>query len=97
MLHVINKSPFNNPTLSECLRVCDDNASILLIEDGIYAALADTVWAKQLADRNAPTYVLAPDIAARGLTERLDTRFECIDYAGFVQLCCDHASIQSWY
>ena len=97
MLHIINKSPFNNPALGECLRVCDDAAFILLIEDGVYAAIADTAWAKQLADRTAPVYVLAPDIAARGLSERIATRFESIDYAGFVQLCCEHACIQSWY
>lgn len=97
MLHIINKSPLNNPALGECLRVCDDKAVILLIEDGVYAAVADTTWAKQLADRSATTYVLAPDIAARGLTEHAATDFESIDYAGFVQLCCDHASIQSWY
>jgi tRNA 2-thiouridine synthesizing protein B len=97
MLHIINKSPFNNSALEECLRVCSDDAFILLIEDGVYAAIADTAWAKQLADRSAPVYVLTADIAARGLTERIATRFECIDYTGFVQLCCDHASIQSWY
>ena len=34
MLHTVNKSPFEKNSLETCLRLAEDNSSILLIEDG---------------------------------------------------------------
>ena len=39
MLHTVNKSPFEKNSLETCLRLAEDNSSILLIEDGVYGAL----------------------------------------------------------
>jgi tRNA 2-thiouridine synthesizing protein B len=97
MLHIINKSPFSHSTLRDCLRICDRGAAIILIEDGVYAAAAGTEWAKILVARCEKIYALAPDIAARGLRGNIADEIKSIDYADFVQLCCEHATIQSWY
>ena len=97
MLHIINKSPFSHSALSDCLRVCTAEAAILLIEDGVYAALRDGEWAKQLMLAGAAVFVLAPDITARGLDQRIENHFARIDYAGFVELCCSNNPTQSWY
>ena len=42
MLHTINKSPFEKNTLETCLRLADDGASILYIEDGVYSVVKNT-------------------------------------------------------
>ena len=43
MLHTINKSPFQNSALENCLRLARDGDVILLLEDGVYAAAPRTV------------------------------------------------------
>lgn len=97
MLHTINKSPYSHSCLSECLRVCSADDAIILIEDGVYAALNDSEYAARLFAHKAAIYVLQPDALARGIADRIATGIGAIDYAGFVQLCCDHSPIQSWY
>ena len=96
MLHTVNKSPHSQSALADCLRVRGEHDAILLIEDGVYAALAGNAWLAPL--RAAGTvYALAPDVAARGLEQRVAEGIQVVDYAGFVQLCCEHATVQSWY
>lgn len=96
-LHIVSKSPFANSALAECLRVCGEHAVIVLIEDAVNAALANTEWALQLKTPGYSVFVLREDINARGLEALIEPTFTVIDYAGFVQLCCDHTPIVSWY
>jgi tRNA 2-thiouridine synthesizing protein B len=97
MLHTINKSPYADASLDQCLRVCDGNDVILLIEDAVYAALADSEWSARLIANTRVVYVLLPDAAARGMANRIAANIGSVDYVGFVQLCCDNLVIQSWY
>jgi len=97
MLHTINKAPHAHDCFDACLRVCGDNATIVLIEDGVYAAIADSDAAQRLCTQAKAVYALQPDIDARGLSTRIASQIRTIDYAGFVQLCCEHPTIQSWY
>ena len=50
MLHTINKSPFEKNSLQTCLRVAPDKSNILLIEDGVYAALKNTDFEKNILE-----------------------------------------------
>ncbi len=95
MLHIVNKSPLGSAALRDCLTVCRRDDALLLIEDGVYAATGAAV--EQLLAATASVHVLREDVNARGLAERIDNRIAIIDYSGFVQLCCDHHPIQSWY
>ena len=97
MLHTINKSPYSHQCLAECLRVCGADDAILLIEDGVYAALAGSDWIQRLLEKTSAIYVLQPDAAARGLADRIATAVKAVDYAGFVQLCCEHPNMLAWY
>jgi tRNA 2-thiouridine synthesizing protein B len=97
MLHTVNKSPYSHNCLAECLRVCGDNAAILLIEDGVYAALTDGPWLQSLQLSGAALYALDADVRARGLAGRVAAAVKCVDYTEFVQLCCEHATQQAWY
>lgn len=97
MLHIVNKSPFSRTALADCLRVIVDTGAIMLIEDGTYAALADSAWAQRLQNCGRAIYALREDCDARGLTARIAAHVRLVDYAGFVQLCCEHTGTQSWY
>ena len=86
MLHTINKSPYSHHCLTECLRVCNAGDVILLIEDGVYAGLANSEFIDATTARVATVYALQSDVEARGLSARLASTIKTVDYAGFVQL-----------
>jgi len=99
MLHLINKSPFERTALDSCLRLAQAGSSILLIEDGVYAAMENAAHAEKLSRRmdDFSFYVLGPDIAARGLDETpLIGGLTIVDYEGFVDLVAEHEVTQSW-
>jgi tRNA 2-thiouridine synthesizing protein B len=73
--------------------------SILLIEDGVYAAMANAAFAEKITSRlgNFSFYVLGPDVSARGLDDTpLIEDISVVDYAGFVDLVTDNEVTQSW-
>ena len=94
MLHIVNKSPAQASSLASCLRLAQPGATLLLIEDGIYAATnADTMAA---AMKSLKVCVLQPDVAARGMAGRVVEGVSAVDYAGFVELVAEHPNNQSW-
>lgn len=99
MLHIINSSPAQTTALQSCLSRIRSGSALLLIENGVYAALKsdinDGIW------RGLPSevrlFVLESDLDARGLSkEAVDGRFVIVDYAGFVDLAEQSAAAQSW-
>jgi tRNA 2-thiouridine synthesizing protein B len=99
-LHTVNKSPLASDALASCLGHMTEGCALLLIEDGVYAALAAATAASQIAETAArhPVYALGPDLAARGLADRpLVQGIAVIDYAGFVDLAATHSSVHSWF
>ena len=69
MLHTVNKSPFEKTSLDSCLRFAREGASILLLEDGVYAAMRGTTAEEKMiaAGNRHRLVVLGPDLKARGL------------------------------
>ncbi len=99
MLHVINKSPTERNSLDSCLRLAITGDAILLIEDGVYAALAKAEHAQKIVSRkdDFSFYILGPDVAARGLRDiPLIEDITVVDYEGFVGLVTEHDVSQSW-
>ncbi len=98
-LHIVNKSPFDNRALADCLARLTDGAALLLIEDGVFGALA-ALSLPGLTDlaHQGRLYALTPDLSARGLTaERLLQGLRQVDYPGFVDLTVAHSPVQSWF
>ena len=98
-LHTVNKSPFERDSMGTCLSMALPGSSILLIEDGVYAALKGTVMADKMAAAMADRklYALEPDLKARGIDAgRLLDGIELVDYAGFVDLVTSHDKVQAW-
>ncbi|MBF0178412.1 MAG: sulfurtransferase complex subunit TusB [Magnetococcales bacterium] len=96
MLHTVNKSPFQNTTLESCIRFTRPGDVILLIEDGVLAAQADTSKSDMLSQAmaTAEVYALQADLQARALTE-LVPGVKVTDYEGFVELVEKH-STHAW-
>lgn len=100
ILHSVNKSPFTQNTLKQCLDVIGNNHALILIEDGVYAALKHSPCSADLKKVNAQgikIYALDTDISMRGLNDDLSEWITPVSMNDFVELCCQHSSVQSWY
>ena len=98
MLHTVNKSPYERNTFDTCLAHVKKGGAILLIEDGVYAAMKGTAPAKKLEQlmKTIPVYVLQPDVEARGMQSRVLDGVKMVDYGGFVDVAVEHTSVQAW-
>jgi tRNA 2-thiouridine synthesizing protein B len=99
ILHTVNKSPYERINLDSCLRVARIGCGILLLEDGVIAALATGAAAQALsvALSDKSVYVLGPDLDARGLREcDLVIGIKIVDYDGFVDLVAGYDTVQAW-
>ncbi|MBU0498677.1 MAG: sulfurtransferase complex subunit TusB [Gammaproteobacteria bacterium] len=95
MLHLVNKSPYERNSLDTCVGYVKAGDTLLLIEDGVYAAMSGSKAAAKLSGLDVA--VLGPDLAARGIGEdRLIDGVTVVDYAGFVDLATDKDKVQSW-
>lgn len=97
MLHIVNKSPLDRPTIDSVARIARTGA-VLLIEDGVLAATRGNsaeATVKQLMSR-MKVYALLPDVDARGMSDRLIEGVIGVDYGGFVDLVAEQPNCQSW-
>ena len=98
-LHTINKSPFERNSLEACLRVAVKGSSVLLFEDGVYAAAKGTSKSSMVQDAMSTVtfYALAPDLEARGVDKaNVIDGIKLIDYAGFVDLAAENDRVNAW-
>ncbi len=94
ILHTVSKSPFSNQAWQECLYCANSGDSILLLEDGVYAAMPGS---QSDSIDNLHLYAIDVDVNARGLQDKLIPGVEIVDYARFVELTTTHKSVVSWY
>lgn len=97
MLHIINKSPYENNSLDSCLRIAAQGGDILLIEDGVYAAIGGAAG-KQVSEamKQFRFHVLQADLEARGIADKVIAGVNKVDYGGFVDLVAKNENCQSW-
>tara|TARA_B100000965_G_scaffold41466_1_gene30497 strand:+ start:224 stop:526 length:303 start_codon:yes stop_codon:yes gene_type:complete len=99
MLHTINKSPFENSTMSSCIAMCSQDSSILFIEDGVISVMKSTKFSELVENalKEFKMYVLKPDLEARGLSlNNVIEGVEIVGYDEFVDLTTEHKTVQSW-
>ena len=98
MLHIVNKSSLERNALESCLRVAQDGAAVLLIEDAVYAATRGNEAEGKLREALSrfKVYALGPDLDARGMGDRVMEGVATVDYGGFVDLVTEHKNCQSW-
>lgn len=97
-LHTVNKSPFEKSSLASCLGYAKEGHSVLLYEDGVYAAIQGTSVAEKIqAMSGVKFYALGSDLKARGIAEdKLIDGVGVVDYAGFVNLAAENDKVQAW-
>lgn len=96
MLHTVNKSPFQNSALEDCLRLAREGDVILLLEDGVYAAAAGTAKSSLIeqALQRHMVYAIDADLKARGLG-KLIQGVRVASYGDFVDLVEQHP-VHAW-
>lgn len=99
ILHTVNKSPFERNALNSCLGHAQDGSTVLMIEDGVYGAMAGTQMSATVSAALSKTKVcvLGPDLAARGIAEnKVLAGVQIVDYSGFVDLVAENSTVQAW-
>jgi len=76
--------------------MADAGDDLLLLQDGVLAALAGSRALMQLSRSKATLWVLDEDVQARGLTAQISTSVQSIDYNGFVTLTIRHQQQIVW-
>jgi tRNA 2-thiouridine synthesizing protein B len=96
ILHTVNIGP-GGASFDDCLRTASHNDAILLMGDGVYAALEGTATCTRLRETGAEVFILEPDARAAGILKRLykEARLEDID--GFVLLTERFPRQLAWY
>jgi len=95
ILHTLNASP-SSPAFSDCLRVIAADDALLLMGDGVYAAIPETAAWGALQESGAAVYVLDTDASAAGVSD-IDDSASRVDMAGFVELTERFVRQQAWY
>lgn len=97
LLHTVNKSPFESNTFDACLSLAKGGSTVLLIEDGVYAATTGNSVADKIKNAAEVNFcVLGPDAQARGIEGKLAEGIKVVDYEGFVDLVAEHDAVQAW-
>lgn len=99
ILHTVNKSPFTHSTLADCVALCADADSVLLIEDGVYGGQqnSDLISQRTAGTEGVRFFALVADVDARGLHDKLHRAVTLIDDREFVALSISHRTVQSWF
>ena len=97
-LHILSISPANTDVFDSCCAALRPTDALLLLGDGVYAALPESRAAGRLAalPDSITIYAIAEDCAIRAVHERAP-RTHALDYPGFVSLACEHARSISWF
>jgi tRNA 2-thiouridine synthesizing protein B len=96
-LHTVNKSPFEAKALEICIGLAKPGSTVLLYEDGVYAATQGTSAAEAIKNAKDVSFcVLGPDAEARGIQGKLANDIKVVDYDGFVDLVAGHDKVQAW-
>jgi len=95
MLHTLRHSPFQSD-ISSLLPYLQAGDALLLIEDGVIAALANSAVLKILLQHPITVYALREDVDARGLSAHISDKISCVGYPEFVKLVVKHQQHFAW-
>ncbi|WP_202305540.1 sulfurtransferase complex subunit TusB [Dryocola clanedunensis] len=95
MLHILSRSPFTMDinALLRCVKAGDE---LLLIQDGVIAALAGSRPLELLLAAPISLFALHEDLEARGLAAQISTKIDAVSYNHFVRLTVKHERQITW-
>jgi tRNA 2-thiouridine synthesizing protein B len=95
ILHTLNASPAS-AAYKDCLTLLRPGDALVLLGDGVYAAVPGTGASGELAARGIGLYLLDPDARLAGITAPA-AGVEVIDMAGLVRLTEQFPRQLAWY
>jgi len=95
MLYTLLQSPWQCD-LDSLLLLLQEGDDLLLLQDGVSAALAGSQMLIKLSASPATLGVLEEDVGARGLDEQISTNVARLDYTGFVAMTAKHPQQVAW-
>ena len=95
-LHLINASSRASPALTNCLYAAKAGDTVLLIENGVFCAVAATFDAIARKPAALNWCALDDDVRSRGIESRLADAIALVDARAFVDLVVSHQPIVSW-
>lgn len=95
MLFTLAKSP-QQCDLAALIRIIGESDALLLMQDGVIAALENSVAQSHISSLTCPVYVLLDDLDARGLIGQISHKLTPIGYTGFVDLTEKHRQHIAW-
>lgn len=95
MLHTLMNSPFQCD-LDLLVRMLQAGDDLLLMQDGVLAALEGGRPLNALLSAPASLYVLQEDVDARGLFAQISAKVTPVGYNDFVALAVKHPQQMTW-
>ncbi len=95
MLHTLMTSPFRCD-LNAMVRLLAEGDDILLLQDGVIAALDGSPALEALLQAPISLFALKEDLDARGLFGQISTNVTAISYTEFVALAVKHPQQMTW-
>ncbi|HEI8868959.1 TPA: sulfurtransferase complex subunit TusB [Serratia odorifera] len=95
MLFTLSRSPLQCD-LPALLRLISSGDALLLLQDGVLAALAGSAPLDLLLNAPISLYALEDDLSARGLSGYISHNVTVIGYNQFVELTEKHRSQMAW-
>ena len=95
MLHTLMSSPFQCDYFL-LLRMLQPGDDLLLMQDGVLAAIEDNRLLPQLLRSPVRLWALKEDVEARGLAAQISSNITVIDYNDFVMLTVKQQQQMPW-
>ncbi len=95
MLYTLLQSPWQCD-MESLLLLLQEGDDLLLLQDGVTAALEGSQMYIKLSASPATLWVLQEDVAARGLGAQISTKVARLDYTGFVAMTAKHQQQVAW-
>ncbi|XTZ38774.1 sulfurtransferase complex subunit TusB [Salmonella enterica] len=95
MLHTLSQSPWQCD-MAALLRLLRDGDDLLLLSDGVTAALNGSRYVELLLNAPIKVHVLKEDVEARGLVGQISSTIATVGYNDFVSLTVKHAVQMRW-
>ncbi|WP_294910232.1 sulfurtransferase complex subunit TusB [Tatumella sp. UBA2305] len=95
MLHTLMRSPWQTDIRGMIMLLSADD-DLLLLQDGVLAAVEGNEWLRALLQSPATLYVLQEDAAARGIATQISGGVQKIGYNEFVELTARHQQQLAW-
>jgi len=95
ILHTLNASPAS-AAFHDCIQVATAGDAVILLGDGVYAAIKGTTACTELTATGAELYLLSPDARLAGVINPA-AGINCIEMDGFVTLTERFSRQMAWY